>query len=567
MQSTNNMKHDLNAEPAATGAVTRRSFLTGLALGGAGMAGAAMLGGCAPQAKAPESGEAAQLAETGEPSFMTPPEPVAEADIVNTLETDVLVIGGATAGSITASVAATNGLNVIMIEKNDEARCIGRDFGFVNPKPVLDAGLPRLDPYELTRDHIEKSGHRVCGDVVYRFMTKSEEAGNWFTDKCATWGLHPEVQAYSSNSDFYRNYTHVINYYPEEGRSEDRYGVMKTMLSSMAQEVVDAGGQYLTRTEAVELVRSDDGAITGAICSTDEGYVRINASKGVVLATGDYAANEEMMAYYSGWPLEDIDWPESTGMGEGHKLGLWIGAKMQEAPHPMMLFKAYCYHYLRVNKHGRRYVNEDSGYVGTAVSQLRQPDHISFAIWDSKWPTELPASLEYGGGMAWDQDFRAYGEEWTAEREEESAFGWERDEDEILYEADTLEELADLMGFEGDARETLFATIDRYNELVATGNDEDFGKRPELLTSITEPPFYALDMKTELGVSVGGFITDVDSNVLDEDGSPIPGLYAVGTVTGTLFGVDYNETTVPGISLARNVVFGKALGEHLASPA
>lgn len=547
-----------------SGSFTRRSFLQSLAVGGAGIAGATILGGCSPKqdiSTIPHE----TLAETGTPSFMAPPDPIPEEDIARTLETQVLIIGGATAGSITASSCVANGLDVIMIEKNSEPRCVGRDFGFVNPKPVLDAGLPRLDPYELTRDHIEKSGHRVCGDIVHRFMTMSEDAGNWFTEKCATWGLHPEVQAYSSNSDFYRNYTHVINYYPEGGRTEDRYAVMRTMLAAMAQEVTDAGGQYLTDTEAVELCRNEDGTVVGAICATSEGHIRINASKGVVLATGDYAANEEMMAYYSGWPLEDIDWPESTGMGEGHKLGLWAGAKMQEAPHPMMLFKAYCYHYLRVNKHGHRYVNEDSGYVGTVVSQLRQPDHISWAIWDDKWREELPASLAYGGGMAWDQDFRPYGEEWTAEREEESAFGWERDEDEILYQADTLEDLADIMGFSGQDKDTLLNTIERYNELFTAKNDTDFGKRPELLTSITEPPFYALDMKTELGVSVGGLITDVNSNVLDEDGLPINGLYAVGTVTGTLFGIDYNETTVPGISLARNVVFGKLLGEHLAA--
>lgn len=213
-------------------------------------------------------------------------------------------------------------------------------------------------------------------------------------------------------------------------------------------------------------------------------------------------------------------------------------------------------------------MNSNLAFLAAACSpQLRQPDHISWAVWDSKWPEEIPASLEYGGGMAWDQDFRPLGAEWTAEREEETAFSWERDEDEILFQADTLEELADVMGFDAESKQTFLETVAHYNELVEAGVDPDFGKRPELLkiSSITEPPFFALHMATEFGVTVGGLMTDVEGNVLDESGRGIPGLYAIGTVTGTLFGVDYNETTVPGISLGRNLTFGWLMGKHLAT--
>lgn len=548
---------------------TRRNFLKGMAVGIAGVAGAGLVSGCGstPSVSQEEGGAAAAAGEET-PSFLVKPDPIPEESIAETLTTEVLIIGGATGGSFTASSCVENGLQVIMVEKNAESRQTGRDYGLVNPKPCLDAGLPELDPYTLTRDHIEKSGHRVCGDVVYRFMSRSGEAGDWFFDKAAGWGLHPEVQEYSSKSDFYKNYTHVINLYPEEGRTEDRYAVMRTVLDNLAQEVIDAGGQYLTETEAVELIQAEDGSIGGAICRRGDGtYVRIEASKATVLATGDYGADEEMFNYYTEFNYADFEWPESTGLGEGHKLGIWAGAQMQPKPQPVMLFKAYCYHYLRVNKYGRRYVNEDSGYEGTVVSQLRQPDHISWAVWDSKWPEEIPASLEYGGGMAWDQDFRPLGAEWTAEREEETAFSWERDEDEILFQADTLEELADVMGFDAESKQTFLETVAHYNELVEAGVDPDFGKRPELLkiSSITEPPFFALHMATEFGVTVGGLMTDVEGNVLDESGRGIPGLYAIGTVTGTLFGVDYNETTVPGISLGRNLTFGWLMGKHLAT--
>ena len=85
------------------------------------------------------------------------------------------------------------------------------------------------------------------------------------------------------------------------------------------------------------------------------------------------------------------------------------------------------------------------------------------------------------------------------------------------------------------------------------------------MTAITEPPFYALRMQSMLCVSVGGLNVDVNSQVLSEDRTPIPGLYAVGNTAGGLFGVDYNEAPVPGVSLGRCVTFGKLLGEHLAT--
>ncbi len=552
--------------------VSRRNFVKGAAGGAALAAGVAgvsqALANPLITTVTPDSsskGDGDESAYTGGvPSFMVAPDPIPSDQITDTLETEVLIIGGGIAGSVTASSCVENGLKVIMIERNEQSRAVGKDFGFVNPQCVLDEACEELDPYILARDFVVKSANRVCGDVVYRFMSRSGEAGNWWTAKNTEWGYHPVVQGYSSNSDFYRNYTHVAFYYPESGQPEGRYDVVRDEIDHMAQEVIDAGGQYLTKTEAVQLLKDEDGRVTGAVCTDAEGnYIQINASNAVVLATGDYGGDDEMFDYYTGWKRDLFDLYTAAGTGAGHKMGLWVGAQMQEAPHPMMIFRAYSYHYLRTNKHGKRYCNEDNGYPGAAVAQLRQPDQISWAIWDDKWKTELPASLAVGGGMSWDQDFRGIHDEWTVEREEETALSWER-EDGLLLEADTLDELADKMGYTGTDKENFLATVERYNTLAEGGEDKDFGKRPELMTPIVQAPFYALKMTTQLAVTVGGLITDVDGNVLDNDGVEIPGLYAIGTVTGTLFGVDYNEVTVPGISMARNVTFGWLMGKHLA---
>jgi hypothetical protein len=207
-------------------------------------------------------------------------------------------------------------------------------------------------------------------------------------------------------------------------------------------------------------------------------------------------------------------------------------------------------------------MNEDGGYVGAGNAQIQQPGGSAWAIWDANWEAEVPASFEYGGGMSWDQDFRRVEDKWTAENERNNTWSWEKEEG-LLMEANTLDELADLIGYEGEAKQTFLATVARYNEL-AISEDTDFGKRSELMTTISEPPFYALKLTLELGVSVGGLMTNADSECLDANGRPIGGLYAVGNNAGGEFGADYNEVTVPGISIGRCVTFGYLLGRHLA---
>ena len=558
---------------ASDSPLSRRGFFKAAALGGSALVGAAALTGCSPQAPAASNAPTDDLAATGEPAFFTAPEPIADADITATMDCDALVLGAGIAGACTAASAAENGLSVIMVDKAETPRAVGLDFGTVNAQCVLDAGVERQDPYELTRDHVEKSNHECRVDKVYRFMTRSGEAVNWLVGKVDAWGLEPQIMAYASKSDHYANNPGLVEFWHKGvnlAEEEDCYQPMAEVLAGLATQVTEAGGQVLPLTEAVQLVKDDAGRVTGAICKNAEGYLRVNASRGVVMATGDYAGDQAMVDYYSDIDFEAIH-PDflvtmGTGTGDGQKMGLWAGAQMQKTPASFMMFHGYCYHYLRTNALGERYVNEDSGYGGTVAAQLMQPRAISWAIWADKWREEIPASLEYSGGMAHDQDFRRIQDPWTAEREELGTWSWEMDDSygaPSLFSADSLEELAGIMGYEGEAKDTFLATVARYNELCDTG-DEDFGKRPELMSKIVQPPFYCLRMPVEVAVTVGGLTTNADSECLNEEGRVIPGLFAVGNAAGGLFGAEYNEVTVPGISLGRSVTFGWLLGQHLA---
>lgn len=542
--------------------VSRRGFLqaatvTGLAVGVTG------LFGCAPQSQT----AAAENTPDARDSWKQAPEPIEESTITDSRTADVIVVGGGISGVCTAASALENGLSVIVLEKNKQPRMTGLDFGCVNPTIAKEAGLALDDSalYRMARDWVHMSANRARADLVLEFIRNSGPAIDWLVEKATAWGCTPVLAAMKSESDSYYNYIRPVEFPggPLHDIEAGSYGV-NDIITMLREEIEQGGGSYLTET-AVEQLEKDGDRVTAAIAKTaEDAYVRFEATKGVVLCAGDFGAHTDMMSELCFFDYDSYDptgyMNVSTGTGDGHKLGLWAGGTMQMGPQPLMLLpQVYPYFYLRVNDRGERFCNEDCDSVNMCINQLAQHQGKAWAIWDAKWPQEIPASLAVSGGMSWDQDFREYGQPWSQEVEQ-AMLDYEAEIGNLVT-ADTLEELAEAAGI---AKEGLIASVNRYNELAAQGSDDDFGKRAELMTAIAEPPFYALQMMSSMCVSVGGLEVNLHSQVLDETGAPIEGLYAVGNTAGGLFGVDYNEAPVPGVSLGRCVTFGKLLGEHLA---
>ena len=521
--------------------------------------------GCAPQ------GQTSTVKETagseGKSSWRTAPSPIADDDISSTEEADVVVIGGGIGGVCVAASAAENGLSVIVLEKNESPRMTGLDFGCVNPSIAKEAGLElnEDDIYRMTREWVHMSANRARADIILKFIRNSGPALDWLSEKASVYGCTPVLAAMKSESDTYFNYIRPIEFHngPLFDIDSGSYGV-NDIIALLRDEIESSGGRYLTKVAATQLEKNGSRVQSVIATAADGQQVRYTGTKGVVLCTGDFGGDADMMNELTCFDFDSYDaagfMVQSLGTGDGIKMGLWSGGTFQMGPQPLMVLpQTYPYFYLRVNDRGERFCNEDCDSVNMCIGQLQQHEGKAWAIWDAKWPDEIPASLEVSGGMSWDQDFRIYGDPWSKEAEE-ATFAWETDMGNLVT-ADTLEELAELTGISyGGLKET----VDRYNELVEGGIDLDFGKRSELMTSITQPPYYALRMMTNVCVSVGGLQVDTNSQVLDQLGAPIDGLYAVGNTAGGLFGVDYNEAPVPGVSLGRCVTFGKLLGEHLA---
>ena len=575
--------------------VSRRTFLEA---SGTVLAGAAAMGAVSSTALAEEAG-----ASTGMPvgpngmaagpdaaglhSWEIAPDPIAEEQISDEEDCDVLVIGAGLAGTCATMAALEEGAKVITIDKTNGASPVGRGVhiaGFhtkVQQKLVEEGLLEEPDYSNVVRRWINWAQGRVKEPLLWEFAHKSGACFDWLYDIATANGMEallwngyykgPDYTEYPVTHIFYQadKYEETVNFTFYQGAGVgDVYG--NAALMPVLYDVVEQkGGAIRWSTKCERLVRGENGPVTGAIVSNEDGsYTKINA-KSVVIAAGDYAADEEMLKYYSPMTAYAMDarWymPPNCDTGDMHKQAVWIGGAMQKSePHAAVMhldFGAASYGFLHVNWEGKRYKNEDVNTQSKSVTKALQTHKEAFCIYDSHGLEQVKEQIDnnLGGGLQWGQLTQPVGAEYNLEAQKLVLEGEVADGK--TYQADTLEGLAAQMGVPA---ENLVAAVNRYNELCDLGKDLDFGKRPEVMGKIVEPPFYAGKLEADLLTMCGGLRTDLDCHVLDSDDQPIEGLYVCGSTAGEFFGAGDYPTYVPGIGHGRCVTFGRIAGINAA---
>lgn len=551
---------------------TRRGFLTGSALGAMGLLGGAALAGCAPSSDIPDEQVKRDGAASGseDPSWLVAPEGIPDSDIVETVETDVLVIGAGLAGVAAALSAAENGLDVIVSEKMEKISERGAGAGTINCSDSVsfpDGTCKSVEDAQFR--WMQTCGNRPNEALVAQYLNRSGEAGDWLAEKARAHGCHIGIwDGYSRNPLLPDEPGYLVINGGDDLDMPDMPFVGPEVLYL---DSVEAGATYLFESPAEQLVKDDSGAVVGAVLNTDEGYKKVLASKGTVLATGDIGGSEEMCDYYCpiANTIPNIYTPMGANTGDGHKMALWAGAQMQETPFPTALHPQRWADpssnqlegpFLYVNEQGDRFFNEGT-WVQARSLQIMQntANDCAYSIFDASWPDDLMDSFSSGGGMFWDM-FREKGTSTYQTTVDYYADSIEQYLDDVYFKADTLEELAQKIGVPAD---TFADTVARYNELCATGYDEDFHKNRQFLYPIETPPFYASKVGAVLLVVVGGIQISTNLRCLDSEGEEIEGLYAVGNVSGDLHAVDY-PINVPGNSHGRALTQGYLIGRMLA---
>ena len=559
--------------------LSRRSFISGTAA----IASTAALAGTVTSALADEAQESAAYT----PSFMQAPAPIDAADIKETIDADIVIIGSALSGLCACRAAVENGAkNIVVIEKADTWQCRSNQFGTIGGKIQEDLGI-KIDRNAAVGQLMKECGYRPNQRILNLWADNSGEAFDWFL---APMEGKYVVENESDPYDAEEGHLSVRKtHWPEPDNShteDDFYPIFsdcQITLPTMAPWVeaiynicVEAGVTFKFSTWARQLVReNNEGPVTGVICQDVDGnYSQVNASKAVLLATGDFAGNKDMMSYYVPWatrfasifPNRDAA-GDPTNTGDGQCMGMWIGAKMEDGPLAPMT-----HHlggplgmdaFLLTDVNGDRFVNEDVGGQPFQNQLSRLPKKTAWQVFDSEWPNQLQYMDCGHGNVSWYvDDDKVPGGSYGRNAYISQAMFDEAMASDAGVQADTIEELAEKMGV---PVEEFCATIERYNELAKKGVDEDFGKRADRMFAIENPPFYGYKLTdTVLLVCMGGLETTVDFEVLDTNDDVIPGLYAVGNAQGGRFLVDY-PLPCPGISHGMAMTHGMLVGRILAA--
>ncbi len=560
--------------------LSRRGFLTGAAAAGA--LAAMGLAGCAPQ----QAAEGTKTADTGAASSWRD-KPEMPTDIAETLEADIVVVGAGNGGVVAAATAAQNGAKVIVLEKAGEVMAAREAVGAINSKlePDHPVDVPELLNYAADVQSgdanmlLYKTWAEKSGEMIEWYKETLEPKGMLFPFE---WHCPDDPHAYYPAMC----YNPCIGEYNPDGPNYNSYAHVAVLADVFTQEL---GGEILFNTPAKMLVQDESGKVTGVIAeSADKGFIQVNAAKGVIICTGGYGANTEM--------LNDLcetatKWcgltSATTEEGDGIRMALWAGAELEPGGGAMVwnrailpdgfefsddrtggdIFLPGSQPFLHVNVNGERFMNEDQCYPMSYAQGAQQPRHFSWIVWDGNYWEDIAQFDTCGcsrlypapSGTAFNAD--VYDCEALTKEHLDEFWLNPRLENGSLKKADTLEELADMMEFDADQKATFLATVARYNEMAAKGEDTDFGKPAYRLSDVEKAPFYAARIAGALLVTIHGVITDVNSQPLNADGKPIENLYVCGNDQGGFYPHNY-PSNFTGINAGRVATFARIAAKH-----
>ena len=604
-----------------TRGVSRRSFLKGAALAGVGAATASMFAGCAPSqsseaATATEAGSTAASTNTSaastdgsaNPAWLGEAPTVDESKVTKTIDTELLVIGGGNSGVCAARRAAELGMKVVVMEKqpDDTWAPIGCDSGTVNSQAYLETGADPVDEMQVLNEWQLRTYCRSMPSIAKMYATRSGETTDWIRalapqeelDEFSVYYSFPNGRnKVAVNHSGYTSFPGTISYrdFNDTLGGGQNQPAWKKILRYSIDESQAKGAEWLFGTTALVLIQNEDGDVTGAYGENDEGIVRVNA-EAVLLACGDFSGNGEMVLALNDEVRElaeasAIDTSDPSGFmgmgqdGMGHKLACWAGAVMEPGPRAAMNFGngmgapglTAIGNYPVFGPDGKRFYNDAQlQFGGLGFMARRGRGELTCTIADGKWEENI-----MNQGYEHNMSSTTCAREWDLVKADLANYQTGPDGFEVygftgygmskskMYAAETLDELADILGYEGEAKQALLDEIAHYNEMCAAGKDTDWGRDADLMNPLDTPPFFGTSTTTDKGrissgmVQMSGVLVNDNFQVRRLDDSIIKGLYACGNDCGGRYAVQYH-TLMAGNSVGIATTQGYVAGEHIA---
>ena len=529
-------------------------------------------------------------------SWRTAPEAIPDSEITKTYDVDVAIIGMGYAGLSCYRELAEEGKNVLVLEAmpRESWWTVGHDIGHINSDYLLSHGVPKVDEVEFLNNWMMQSHGKANPALVMKFAKNSGSTVDWWLDK-----INPDTLAktrihfWPDNEYTVHQLNNGMHYYtgtlewwenswenPASGEKNNNTAGQLELKDlswdnyNYVEENFSDNATALFGTKGVQLVM-DGAKVTGVIAQDSDGnYLKINAKNGVVLAGGGFGGNKEMMddllPNIKRLFTKDEDFFAPYGRdGSTIQMGVWAGGRLEGDISTMnfdsMTTPDYLPGPLWVDENGQRFQNE--AFAGPEINgffMARAKRGNITSIYDSTYNTQILRG--FPGHQAFNYSDPDVVDAMLAKFEAAKAVSPNATED-GFYCADTLDELADALGFDADQKAAFLATVEEYNTVCHSGVDTDFGKDPRFLNAVEQGPFYAHLTTPSLGfalVTTGGFVTTNDQQVLNEDYQPIEGLYASGNTCGMRFGPEY-ITPIPGASIGMCLTLGRELGKYLAA--
>ena len=561
--------------------LSRRNFMKGAALA----TGAGILAGCAPNvATTPIPGEA-EAPVTSAPADWLGTEPEV-TDIAETVETDVVVIGAGTGGAYTAASCLEKGLKVVLLEKNATPSTVRNDWGAIGSKWQIEGEAKGLDKATILHYHAMYCANRIDQRLPRIWADESAEAINWIGDLITSKG-----GLFTWEGGYEPDFEHTSTYpkFPT-GHSAFWPGPDLSTAKVMQQYIEELGGKYYFETPFVKF-EHEGKKVTAAIAKNKEGkYIRFVGKKGIVLSTGGYQGNVDMLKTLQPQDLMVMSPMAGQGpnTGDGIKACLWMGAAMDET-HTSMIFDRWgllpnevtatqtvptmfwlgSQPWLKVNLLGERFCNEAQPYDFIVHAAARQPGKCYAAIMDSTWFDQVLQFQTVGcsrifpfpNGSPNDQPFFVPpGTDLEAIRANAPKVWQSYLDSGHLQQADTPEELAAKLNLPAD---TFAATIKRYNELAKAGEDQDFFKESYRFLPLEKPPFYGIRLTGMILSTMDGIRINTEMRPLDENNVPFEGLHVIGDSSGSYFAHSY-PNLFTGYANGRTTVWARRVSRIMA---
>ena len=532
----------------------------------------------------------------------TEPE-IDESKVAKTVDVDVAVVGCGIAGVAACRSVAEDGGLVAAFEKADGPQCRSGEYAVINGKVQAKWGRDtwtREQIDDIIDSHMVESTYRCKRSIMSKWAHNIGDAFDWWVE--ANPDLYYAETTRSSIPDESADNFIIPIFYPLPEHydwKQERFPCYPTSVEfkpdqhvtveANMQKAIDTGNVQTFYGCFVEKLIMENGRCVGLYArdaATGE-YIKCNASKGVILSTGDYSQNTKMLKHFCPEVIEnniqclftnvDVE-GNFTNQGDGIQLGMWAGAQVQQSHAPMI------HHmgggadlagvgvmgnagFLNLDLNGKRFMNEDLPGQQLENQIELQKNRESWQIFDSNWPEQLPYMPAAHGGACYYEDYASEDEgpkNNTTYRNYKSPYQLEAAvADGRAVKADTLEELvAKIYPDDTAAQQTALDSIQRYNELAKAGYDEDFHKPASRMWAVENGPFYADKFTTALLlVCIGGLESDEDCHTFDADRNVIPGLYVAGNIQGNRFATEY-PIGLKGVSHSMAMYYGYVAGKN-----